>query len=110
MLSQTSGIKDYGNVKQDFFALQEFFTQTVVISASAGTACATNIDAHPSHPINRSDLSPCYSNYNTALMRILLPRLAGYAENTNWMTRQPTLALQTVDGAEPRLQTGRRTT
>jgi hypothetical protein len=36
----------------------------------------------------------CYSNYNFAILRILLPKVAGYAEDANLSTRPQTLANQ----------------
>jgi len=51
---------------------------------------------NPSNPINPNDTSACYSNYNFAILRILLPKVAGLAEDSNEGTRPKTLADQYV--------------
>jgi CubicO group peptidase (beta-lactamase class C family) len=92
LLGQRSGIKDYGNVSLDYAQLKKFFTQST--SASATTACQPASVVNPSNPVNVNDQSWCYSNYNTAIMRVLLPKVAGYAEDPNQATRAQTLAAQ----------------
>ncbi|HEU0173512.1 MAG TPA: serine hydrolase domain-containing protein [Blastocatellia bacterium] len=94
LLSHTSGIKDYGNVTQDYAQLKKFFTQPV--SASASTMCQPSDVINPSNPINPNNLSGCYSNYNFAIFRILLPKVAGFPEDSNQLTRPLTLANQYV--------------
>jgi CubicO group peptidase (beta-lactamase class C family) len=94
LLSHTSGIKDYGNVNQDYAALKAFFTQPV--SNSTTTACQPSSVMNPSNPINPNNLSSCYSNYNFAIFRILLPKVAGFAEDSSAATRPQTLADQYV--------------
>ena len=94
LLSQRSGIKDYGNVKLDYDKLKSFFTQSV--SSTANTACQGSDVINPSNPVNTMNNSFCYSNYNTAIMRVLLPKVAGYAEDGNSSTRPMTLANQYV--------------
>ena len=94
LLSQTSGIKHYGNVSQEYASLKTFFTQGV--SKSTTTMCQPAENKNPSNPINPNDMSRCYSNYNFAIFRILLPKVAGLAEDSNPLTRPQTLANQYV--------------
>lgn len=94
LLSHTSGIKDYGNVNQDYAALKAFFTQSV--SNSTTTTCQPSGVINPSNPINPNSVSYCYSNYNFAIFRILLPKVAGFAEDSSASTRPQTLADQYV--------------
>ncbi|HKO62941.1 MAG TPA: serine hydrolase domain-containing protein [Pyrinomonadaceae bacterium] len=90
LLSHTSGIKDYGNVNTDYAKLKQFFTQSV--STSTTTTCQPASVVDPSNPINPNDTNNCYSNYNFAIFRILLPQVAGYAEDSDLTTRPRTLA------------------
>jgi CubicO group peptidase (beta-lactamase class C family) len=92
LLSQTTGIKTYGNVAQTYAQLKTFYTQSV--SASAVTACPFNTTTITVNPINPNNMGYCYSNYNFAILRILLPKVAGYAEDANLATRPQTLANQ----------------
>lgn len=92
LLGQRSGIKDYGNVKLDYAQLKKFFTQSV--DSKANTMCQGSSVINPANPVNVNNQNWCYSNYNTAIMRVLLPRVAGYAEDTNQATRPTTLANQ----------------
>jgi CubicO group peptidase (beta-lactamase class C family) len=94
LLSHTSGIKDYGNVPQSYGALKKYFTQPV--SNSSSTACQPAKVVDPSDSINPNNLSGCYSNYNFAIFRILLPKVAGFPEDLNPATRGDTLADQYV--------------
>ncbi len=92
LLSHTSGIKDYGNVNTDYAKLKQFFTQSV--SNSTTTACQSSSVIDPSNPINPNDLGRCYSNYNFAIFRILLPKVAGLAQESNLTNRPGVLADQ----------------
>jgi CubicO group peptidase (beta-lactamase class C family) len=94
LLGQRSGIKDYGNVTQDYAKLKSFFTQSV--NANAATICQGSGVVNPANPINPNNMGWCYSNYNFAIMRVLLPKVAGYAEDANQGTRPQTLASQYV--------------
>jgi CubicO group peptidase (beta-lactamase class C family) len=94
LLGQKSGIKDYGNVKLDYAKLKSFFTQSVNVNGT--TMCQGSGVINPSNPVNVNDKTWCYSNYNTAIMRVLLPRVAGYAQDANLATRPMTLANQYV--------------
>ena len=91
-LSQTSGIKDYGNVAMTYAQLQTFFEQNVPNNVT--TACQPSSVINPANPVNMNNPAFCYSNYNTAIMRILLPRVAGLAVDNNMATRPQTLADQ----------------
>jgi len=94
LLSQQSGIKDYGNVTQDYSNMKLFFSQAV----SAGTT--TTCQGPPVHlwqnAFNMNNASRCYSNYNFGIFRVLLPRVAGFVEDPNPDTRPQTLADQYV--------------
>ena len=92
LLSHTSGIKDYGNVNTDYATLKQFFTQSV--SNYSTTTCADSPDDHPYHPINPNNQTRCYSNYNFAIFRILLPKVAGRSEESNPANRPGVLADQ----------------
>lgn len=94
LLNQTTGIKDYGNVAMTYAQLQSFYSQS--LNASASTACPTGPNATAPiavDPINPNDMTYCYSNYNFGILRILLPKVAGYAEAPVG-TRAQTLADQ----------------
>lgn len=92
LLGQRSGIKDYGNVSMDYAQLKKFFTQST--NAMANTSCQGSGVKNPANPVNVNDQSWCYSNYNFAIMRVLLPKVAGFAEDPNQATRPQTLANQ----------------
>jgi CubicO group peptidase (beta-lactamase class C family) len=100
LLSQSSGIMDYGNVSQEYISLKTFFSQPV--SDVATTLChngKAGKDATKSFfndPINPNNLERCYSNYNFSIFRILLPRVAGLPEDPNLVTQPKTLANQYV--------------
>ena len=93
LLSHTSGIKDYGNVPpNDYAALKSFFTQPV--NNRSTTSCQPASVVQPRNPINPNDMASCYSNYNFAIFRVLLPKVAGFAKDPNPSTRPQTLADQ----------------
>jgi CubicO group peptidase (beta-lactamase class C family) len=99
LLSHTSGIEDYGNVPpNNYETLKSFFTQPV--SNSSTTTCQPASVEQPSKPINpntmQANTRPCYSNYNFAIFRVLLPKVAKFAEDANPFTRPQTLANQYV--------------
>jgi CubicO group peptidase (beta-lactamase class C family) len=74
LLAQTSGIKDYGNHGHDYAAVKAFFTQPVNffdVEAIKKAPCAKP-DITPQYAIV-PDNQYCYSNYNTAVLRMLLP-------------------------------------
>jgi CubicO group peptidase (beta-lactamase class C family) len=79
LLSHRSGIKDYGNVNQEYDNLKKFFTQKV--DKSKNTKCTPSSVVNPADPINPNDKSPCYSNYNFAIFRILLPMIDGFVDD-----------------------------
>jgi len=79
LLSHRSGIKDYGNVNQEYDNLKKFFTQKV--DTSKDTKCQPASVVNPPDPINPNDKSPCYSNYNFAIFRILLPMIDGFVDD-----------------------------
>ncbi|MGH6647017.1 serine hydrolase domain-containing protein [Aquabacterium sp.] len=94
LLGQRSGIKDYGNVSQDYAQLKKFFTASV--NPKGSTSCQKSDVVNPMNPINTTDMGWCYSNYNFAIMRVLLPKVAGFAEDANQGSRPQTLANQYV--------------
>jgi CubicO group peptidase (beta-lactamase class C family) len=79
LLSHRSGIKDYGNNSQDYATLKKFFTQSV--DPTKNTPCQGPAVVNPPDPINPNDKSPCYSNYNFAIFRVLLPWLDGFVDD-----------------------------
>lgn len=91
-LGQRSGIKDYGNVAMTYAKLQSFFEQDVDNSSTA--ACTGPDVVDPANAVTPANMGWCYSNYNTALMRILLPAVAGRPVDANAATRPQTLADQ----------------
>ncbi len=95
LLSQTTGIKTYGNVAQTYAQLKTFFTQSIDANPLTNkTACPGNTTTISTNPINPNNMGYCYSNYNFAILRILLPKVAGYAEDANQAARPQTLANQ----------------
>lgn len=94
LLGQRSGIKDYGNVSMDYTQLKKFFTQSVNVNGN--TSCQPSSVVNPANPVNVNNQAWCYSNYNFAIMRVLLPRVAGFAEDANLATRAQTLTNQYV--------------
>ena len=79
LLSHRSGIKDYGNNDQSYTTLKNFFTQPV--DASKNTKCQPASVVNPMNPINPNDHSPCYSNYNFGIFRVLLPWIDGFVDD-----------------------------
>jgi CubicO group peptidase (beta-lactamase class C family) len=79
LLSHRSGIKDYGNNSQDYATLKKFFTQSV--DATKNTPCQSAGVQDPADPINPNDKSPCYSNYNFSIFRVLLPMIDGFVDD-----------------------------
>ena len=83
LLSQTSGIKNYGDYAMTDANLQAFYGQPVP-SPNAPTGCANylvsiSLAAVPNAIV--TDKSPCYSNLNFAIFRVLLPMIEGYTGN-----------------------------
>jgi len=74
-----SGIKDYGNNSQDYATLKAFFTQKV--DPTKNTKCQGANVVNPANPINLNDKSPCYSNYNFSIFRVLLPWIDGFVDD-----------------------------
>ncbi len=79
LLSHRSGIKDYGNNSQDYATLKKFFTQAV--DPTKNTTCKGASVVNPPNPINPNDKSPCYSNYNFSIFRVLLPMIDGFVDD-----------------------------
>jgi CubicO group peptidase (beta-lactamase class C family) len=82
LLAQSSGIKAYGNVSQDYATLKTFFTQTVdpTKNATCTGPEGPTVQA-PADPINPNNKSRCYSNYNFGIFRILLPIIDGFVDD-----------------------------
>jgi CubicO group peptidase (beta-lactamase class C family) len=80
LLSHRSGIKDYGNIQLDVEQLKKFFTQKVDLSKN--TSCQSASVVNPANPINPNNMAPCYSNYNFAIFRVLLPCIDGFTDNS----------------------------
>lgn len=100
LLSHTSGIEDYGNQPpNDYAGLKNFFTQPV--RRNSTTTCQPASVVQPRNAINPNAMQPntrpCYSNYNFAIFRVLLPRVAGLPEDPNPQTRARTFADQYTD-------------
>jgi CubicO group peptidase (beta-lactamase class C family) len=79
LLSHRSGIKDYGNNSQDYATLKKFFTQSV--DPTKHTTCQGPSVVDPANPINPTNKSPCYSNYNFSIFRVLLPIIDGFVDD-----------------------------
>jgi CubicO group peptidase (beta-lactamase class C family) len=79
LLSHSSGIKHYGNVSMDYDGLKTFFTQTV--DTTKNTKCQGPAVVNLANPINPKDMTRCYSNYNFAIFRILLPIIDGFVDD-----------------------------
>ncbi|MBW8880617.1 MAG: beta-lactamase family protein [Asticcacaulis sp.] len=94
LLSQQSGIKDYGNVSQAYAGLKTFYDQNV--APGGAQTCKNSSVQNPPNPINPNNTSPCYSNYNFSIFRILLPKVNGNAEDSSQATRPGTLAAQYI--------------
>jgi CubicO group peptidase (beta-lactamase class C family) len=98
LLGQRSGIKDYGNVANDYATLKQFYEQSV--SNSSSTACDPKdsngnlVSVALGQGFVPTNMGWCYSNFNFSIMRILLPKVAGFPEDSNQSTRPQTLANQ----------------
>ena len=92
LLGQRSGIRVYGTSAQSYDVLETFFTQTV--NPSGSSACTPWGDPAPANPVAPASMGFCYSNYNAGIVRLLLPRAAGLAEDPDVSTRPATLANQ----------------
>ena len=79
LLSQSSGIKNYANISQEYAALKTFFTQKV--NTKKNTKCQGSAVTDLADPINPNDKSRCYSNYNFAIFRVLLPMIDGFVDD-----------------------------
>jgi CubicO group peptidase (beta-lactamase class C family) len=79
LLSQRSGIKDYGNNDQSYTTLKNFFTQPV--DPTKNTTCQPASVVNPANPINPNDHNRCYSNYNFGIFRVLLPWIDGFVDD-----------------------------
>jgi len=98
LLSQTSGVRNYGDFDLDYGALKKFFSKPV--AAGNGT-CGdqTNKDVDAVDPAIVTDKkTACYSNLNFALFRILLPRIMGYGgdDETEYANRYVQIVQDTV--------------
>jgi CubicO group peptidase (beta-lactamase class C family) len=93
-LGQSSGIKDYGNVPQTYAKLRSFFEQPVNNTWMSGLVCDSALIDPPNAVNPSAAMTRCYSNYNFAIFRLLLPRVAGLPVDTNLATRPQTLANQ----------------
>jgi CubicO group peptidase (beta-lactamase class C family) len=78
LLSQTSGIKDYGNDEQDFARMKKLFTRKVPDKVK--TTCTGSDKVNP-QPFDPHDKGYCYSNNNFSIFRILLPKVEGLASD-----------------------------
>ena len=98
LLGQRSGIKDYGNVANDYATLKQFYSQSV--SNSTTTACDPKdangnlVSVAMGQGFTPNNMGWCYSNFNFSIFRILLPKVAGFPEDSNQSTRPQTLADQ----------------
>jgi hypothetical protein len=94
LVSQTSGVKQYyaGSGGQTYANLQAFFTQTLTDTSAVfkcpgapHEATTTSPEVVPPvlpHPIV-TDKSPCYTDTNFGIMRLVIPRANGLAANDN---------------------------
>lgn len=100
LLGQRSGIKDYGNVKNDYATLKTFFEQPV--TGSTNTVCDPKdsngnlVSTASGKGFTPNNMGWCYSNFNFSIMRILLPKVAKFPEDPNQSTRPQTLADQYI--------------
>ena len=88
LLSQRSGIKAYGNISHDYDGVKKFFTQKVDLTKNTQcTGPEGPSQMAPADPINPRLMDPknpklkawCYSNWNFAVFRILLPIIDGFS-------------------------------
>ena len=79
LLSQRSGIKDYGNNDQSYATLKAFFTKQV--DPTKNTLCQPASVVNPANPFNVMNKSWCYSNYNFGIFRVLLPMIVGFVDD-----------------------------
>jgi CubicO group peptidase (beta-lactamase class C family) len=81
LLSQKSGIKDFGNGPMSYQRLRGFFTQSVEPDSTTSCGGASIVD--PKSPVTPNNLDFCYSNYNAAILPILLPKVTGRPEQAD---------------------------
>jgi CubicO group peptidase (beta-lactamase class C family) len=81
-LSQTSGVKQYYTTAggDDFAALQAFFSQNLPNASSVAPCTGSGAKRPIPNPI-ATDKSPCYSNTNFGIMRLILPHFGGLNSN-----------------------------
>ncbi len=98
LLGQRSGVKDYGNVANDYDTLKAFYSQPVnnnmTTTCNPRDAKKNYITVALGQGITPKNMGWCYSNFNFSIMRILLPKVAGFPEDPNPFTRPQTLADQ----------------
>jgi CubicO group peptidase (beta-lactamase class C family) len=75
LLNQKSGIKDFGNGPMSYKRLKSFFTQSV--EQGSTTPCGGAAVVDPKNPLTPRNLDFCYSNFNAAILTILLPQVTG---------------------------------
>jgi CubicO group peptidase (beta-lactamase class C family) len=78
LLNQRSGIKDFGNGPMSYQRLKSFFTQSVDPASTTSCGGAAVVDSK--NPVVPSSLDFCYSNFNAAVLTILLPKVTGRPE------------------------------
>ncbi|MGB3471503.1 MAG: serine hydrolase domain-containing protein [Erythrobacter sp.] len=74
LITQTSGVRAFGNGPKPYADLKEFFTQNVDPRASGG--CENLQGSSATVAIAPQSKGYCYTNYNSELLRILLPKVA----------------------------------
>lgn len=107
LLSQRSGVMDYGNVANDYQTLKNFFSQSV--SKTTTTSCdptdsnnnfikvTSGQGINPNNPNGAGmPYNFCYSNFNFSIFRILLPKVAKYPEEADLSKRPQVLADQYI--------------
>ncbi|MBL4788326.1 MAG: serine hydrolase [Kordiimonadaceae bacterium] len=92
LLRQTSGIKDSGNGPMPYVRLQAFYSRPVDPEATAD--CHGKASEDTPLPITPNNVEFCYSNYNAAILAILLPRLAGLKQYKDQEKRAQTHGYQ----------------
>lgn len=94
LLNQTSGIKDFGNGPMSYERLKSFFTRPVDVAST--TSCGGVGVVDPASPVTPNNLAFCYSNYNAALLTILLPKVSGLPDTTDFERAYERLVQETV--------------
>jgi len=94
LLTHKSGIKTHGNGPMSVARLQTFFSQSVDLDSTV--ECRGFQDVQDASPISPGNLDYCYSNFNAAILGVLLPNVDAAEPSDLSLPRQYERLVQTL--------------